>query len=325
MSPSLCGLPVEIILHVLSLLPDDNEIERRGALNNFSLASRHLYLIATREVFRKYTLVLRRSELVRKRPCCPLTGAFLDVWDDHGVRARLGHLRSKARYVRDLRIVDVGQSRVAKYRRSSPGPAAFAPEFLPLLMSTLRSLKGVAAVSFETERYDASLVPVVFPVPLWIWLIDARLRTVSFLGDFEFPDDLQPPWSIRDLTVIPYTWTAQKMVENVRPPFLKFDYTWLRTGPATPFVPYPTLKAINIRVSFYTFVPNGHLFDFRSVPQVDVQVTIDAMPDYSSTPFGDPLEIRPTAPLWLFADDPSKLEVTHGQNVIMVRRRPQNQ
>lgn len=209
----LCDLPLEILLEITERATEptkDSDSRRRSTIGNLSLVCRYLNGVAARKLFRTYRLQLREkddSELSGARtaagPTCFLTGLSLLELHPDGVdlRARLAHLRKKAAFVREIRIVDYGQP-PAVYRagcahlkegdRPPPPPAGGAPFDLALMMPTLiealDTLDGVTSVVFEST--DVFRPSVRLPDELWRWLSRRKPGKVSFDGYFAFPDSL---------------------------------------------------------------------------------------------------------------------------------------
>ena len=205
-----CDLPLEILLDIVdraaeSTTTKDPPSRAHDSIRCLSLVCRYLNGVTARKLFRTYRLQLREKEDLdsdsgARVPTCFLTGRSLLEWHRDGVEARLGHLRTKAAFVRELRIVDYGRpAGSAVYYRT--GSAAYLKEgdrpfdlssplvvVLPALVETLDTLDRVTSVVFETT--DVSRPPARLPDELWRWLSRCRPGKVSFDGYFAFPDPL---------------------------------------------------------------------------------------------------------------------------------------
>ncbi len=130
----LPDLPLETLLDIidLSLHSWGYPYDRFLQLNNLLLASRYFHDVTAPVIFRNYRLQLREAprKLGAPDPTCFLTGTSLLTWNQVGVSARLAHLRKNAVFVRELRIVDWGQSLGKGCLGAEPGPAPFDPTLL---------------------------------------------------------------------------------------------------------------------------------------------------------------------------------------------------
>ncbi|KAH8978854.1 hypothetical protein EDB92DRAFT_1852666, partial [Lactarius akahatsu] len=196
----LPDLPLETLLDIIDwfLQSWGHPYDRYLQLNSLSLVCRYFHDITAPIIFRKYRLRLREAprKLGAPDPTCFLTGTSLLTWNQVGVRARLAHLRKNAVFVRELRIVDWGQSLGKVCFGVEPGPAPFDPA---LLLDTLDALSDVTSVVFEaTKQFHRS---THFPVELWHWLSRVNPANVTFDGSFAFPSALGPLPSIRSMSL----------------------------------------------------------------------------------------------------------------------------
>ena len=206
-----CDIPLEILLDIIewSLESSGDRRHRFLQLNNLSLVCRYLHAATVPNIFRKYRLQLREERDVDcpgPGPTCFLTGTSLLKWNEDAFHTRLDHLREKATFVRELRIVDFGQpvGRSIFIEWVDPeeenGPAPFDSALVPVLLGTLDTLSGVVSVVFEgTEEYPPS---TNFPLGLWQWLSRLRPEKLSFDGHFVFPGSLEPFPSVRSLSLL---------------------------------------------------------------------------------------------------------------------------
>jgi hypothetical protein len=179
-----CDIPLEILLDIVERVP--------GSISPLSLVCRYLNGVTARRLFQTYRLQLREKKDLGAVPRCFLTGRSLLVLHPDGVEShlRLGHLRKKAAFVRELRIVDYGQ----QWKAGGTGrPRSTVPPFdlttlIPALVETLDALDRVTSVVFETT--DTSHPPARLPDELWQWLSRCKPGKVSFDGYFAFPDPL---------------------------------------------------------------------------------------------------------------------------------------
>ena len=228
-----CDLPLEILLDIIERATEPTTTDpdsRHGPaspsrtinnINSLSLVCRYLNGVTARKLFRTYRLQLRekddvpdegaqtRSTRSTPTPTCFLTGrSLLELHPDGvDVRARLAHLRTKAAFVREIRIVDYGQPVCScgdyHHLKDSEGDAGLGPPppapfdllgaLVPALVETLDALDGVTSVVFEST--DVFRPPVRLPDGLWQWLSRRKPGKVSFDGYFAFPDSLgwMPP------------------------------------------------------------------------------------------------------------------------------------
>jgi hypothetical protein len=226
-----CDLPLEILLDITEratepapTTPTTKDSHQTGAaqrnrticpVRSLALVCRYLNGVAARKLFRTYRLQLREkrekeSEAGRPpsphHPTCFLTGrSLLELRSDGtDVEARLAHLRTKAAFVREIRIVDYGQSQSewAVHPPSSNAGGAHPKEedgedgapfdlrvaLVSALVNTLDALDGVTSVVFEST--DVFRPAVRLPDGFWQWLARRRPGKVSFDGYFAFPDSL---------------------------------------------------------------------------------------------------------------------------------------
>ncbi|KAH9023812.1 hypothetical protein EDB84DRAFT_1508130 [Lactarius hengduanensis] len=264
----LPDLPLETLLDIIdwSLQSWGHPYDRFLQLNSLSLVCRYFHDITAPIIFRKYRLQLREAprKLGAPDPTCFLTGTSLLTWNQVGVRARLAHLRENAVFVRELRIVDWGQSLGKVCLGVEPGPAPFDPA---LLLDTLDALSDVTSVVFEaTKQFHRS---THFPVELWYWLSRVNPANVTFDGSFTFPSALGPLPSVRSMS-LRASGEAARVVEAVRPALLEIsveatdqkDHCFKDT-----FRPYPSLKQLDIRLRRYgDWIPCSY-FDFTAYPE----------------------------------------------------------
>ncbi|KAF8264540.1 hypothetical protein EI94DRAFT_1805702 [Lactarius quietus] len=273
----LPDLPLETLLEIIewSLQSWGHPYDRFLQLNNLSLVCRHFHDVTAPIIFRKYKLQLREAprKLGGPDPTCFLTGTSLLTWNEVGVRARLAHLRKNSVFVRELRLVDWGQSLGRVCLGAEPGPAPFDPAFMPLLFETLDALTDVTSVVFEaTKQFHRC---TYFPIELWHWLSRVNPAHVSFDGVFAFPSVLEPSHFVRSMSIRASVETA-RVVEAVRPALL--DITIQATDQKDHcfkdfFQPYPSLKQLDIRLKYYgDWIPYDY-FDFTAYPE-DVGLTI---------------------------------------------------
>ncbi|KAH9058150.1 hypothetical protein EDB87DRAFT_1627782 [Lactarius vividus] len=290
----LPDLPLETLLDIIdwSLHSWGHPYDRFLQLNNLSLVCRYFHDITAPIIFRKYRLQLREAprKLGAPDPTCFLTGTSLLTWNQVGVRARLAHLRKNAVFVRELRIVDWGQSLGKVCLGVEAGPGPFDPA---LLLDTLDALYDVTSVVFEaTKQFHGS---THLPVELWHWLSRVNPANVSFDGSFAFPPALGPLPSVRSLSLrasgdmarvvevslrhvpsgrVYMAWLTPLQV--VRPALLEISVK--ATDQKDPcfkntFRPYPSLKQLDIRFRHYgDWIPCSY-FDFTTYPE-DARVAI---------------------------------------------------
>jgi hypothetical protein len=181
-------------------------------MNNFSLVCKYLYDIMAPKIFRTYRLRLRercetKANAETDRSRCFLTGTPLSTWNEVGFDARLEHLRKKAMFVRELRIVDHGQPITnfehggdSAEEQNRPAPRSFDPSLVPALLETLKTLSGVASVALEGAQ---TFFPTThLPEELWRWLSRLEPEKVSFDGFFAFPSSLERLPSVRSLSLM---------------------------------------------------------------------------------------------------------------------------
>jgi hypothetical protein len=199
----LSGLPLETFLDIVqwSLQSWGHPYDRFLQLNNLSLVCRYFHDVTAPIIFRNYMLQLREAprKLGAPDPTCFLTGTSLLTWNEVGIHARLAHLRKNAVFVRELRIVDWGQSLGKVSLGVEPGPAPFDSTFMPVLLDTLDALTDVTSVVFEATKQFHKCTH--FPVELWHWLSRVNIASVSFDGSFAFPSALDPLPSIRSMSL----------------------------------------------------------------------------------------------------------------------------
>ncbi|TFY50370.1 hypothetical protein EVG20_g11559 [Dentipellis fragilis] len=137
----LTSLPIDILLiivtHSLGELPSSL---RRAAATNLALVCKRLYGICGHTLFHTYNLILRNR-----------THSAREIWQGDIVRARLAYLRSKAHFVRKLRIIDYGPTHD---RRKSEPQDELPAEIIPELLHVLKSIPGVVDVSFKGRDCD---------------------------------------------------------------------------------------------------------------------------------------------------------------------------
>ncbi len=199
----LPDLPLETLLDIIkwSLQSWGHPYDRFLQLNNLSLVSRYFHDVTAPIIFRNYRLQLREAprKLGAPDPTCFLTSTSLLTWNQVGVRARLAHLRKNAVFVRELRIVDWGQSLGKVCLGVESGPAPFDPTFMSTLLETLDALTDVTSVVFEATKQFHKCTH--FPVELWHWLSRANYASVSFDGSFAFPSALEPLPSVLSMSL----------------------------------------------------------------------------------------------------------------------------
>lgn len=201
----LPNFPLETLLEIIewSLQSWGHSYDRFLQLNNLSLVSRYFHNVTLPIIFRNYRLQLREAPrtIGGADPTCFLTNTSLLTWNEVGIHARLAHLRKNAVHIRELRIIDWGQSLGKVFLGAEPGPEPFDdPEFMPLLLDTLDALTGVTSVVFEATKQFHRVTP--FPIELWHWL-SRRVypMNVSFDGLFAFPSRLVPLPSVRSMSL----------------------------------------------------------------------------------------------------------------------------
>jgi len=206
-----CDLPLEILLDIIERALDTSQTRhfRFCQMNNLSLVCKYLSDIMAPKIFRTYRLRLReRCETKTKaktdRSRCFLTGTSLSTWNEVGFDARLEHLRKKANFVRELRIVDHGQP-ITIFELGGDGaeaqnrPAPFDSSLVPALLETLNTLSGVVSVALEGTQ---TFFPTTrLPEELWHWLSRLKPEKVSFEGFFAFPRSLERLPSVRSLSL----------------------------------------------------------------------------------------------------------------------------
>ena len=199
----LPDLPLETLLEIIecSLQSWGHPYDRFLQLNSLSLVCKYFHDITAPIIFRKYKLQLREAprDLGAPDPTCFLTDTSLLTWNEVGVRARLAHLRKNAVFVREIRLVDWGQSLGRVCLGAEPGPEPFDPAIIPILLDTLDALTDVTSVVFEATKQF--LRRTQFPVELWQWLSRVRPKNVSFDGSFAFPSAMEPLPPIRSMSI----------------------------------------------------------------------------------------------------------------------------
>lgn len=220
-----CDLPLEILLDIIerALAAPQTRHSRFCQMNNLSLVCKYLNDIMAPNLFRTYRLQLRersesRSRSKADRSRCFLTGTSLATWVKVGFDARLEHLRKKATFVRELRIVDHGEP-VTIFAlggdgpKTENGPAPFDPSLVPALLETLNTLDGVVSVALEgTETFFPT---THLPEELWHWLSRLKPEKVSFDGFFVFPRSLERLPSVRSMSL--FMGDQASRVLEVRP------------------------------------------------------------------------------------------------------------
>ncbi|KAH9966998.1 hypothetical protein BJV74DRAFT_284444 [Russula compacta] len=159
-----CDLPLEIHLDIIdwSLEPPGHSRSRHRflQLNSLSLVCKYLHRAVAPKIFQKYRLQLREAcKDPGHDPRCFLTSTSLLTWNKDGFAARLAHLREKATFVRELRIVDHGQP-VGSHTDvgGANKPTPFDSTLVPALLEVLNMLNGVVSVAFEgTKLFPASV------------------------------------------------------------------------------------------------------------------------------------------------------------------------
>jgi hypothetical protein len=202
----LPNLPLETLLEIIdwSLQSWGHPYDRFLQLNNLSLVSRYFHNVTAPIIFRNYRLQLREAprKLGAPDPTCFLTSTSLLTWNEVGIHARLAHLRKNAVFIRELRIIDWGQSLGKVFLGAEPGPEPFFdPAFMPLLLDTLDALTDVTSFVFEATKQFHRVTH--FPIELWHWL-SRRVKNptkVSFDGSFAFPSALVPLPSVRSMSL----------------------------------------------------------------------------------------------------------------------------
>jgi hypothetical protein len=207
-----CDLPLEILLDIIERALDTSQTRhiRYCQMNNLSLVCKYLNAIMTPKIFRTYRLRLRercepKADAKTDRSRCFLTGTSLSTWNEAGFDARLEHLRQKANFVRELRMVDHGQP-IIIFELGGDGaeaqncPAPFDSGLVPALLETLNTLSGVVSVAFEGTQ---TFFPTThLPEELWHWLSRIKPEKVSFDGFFSFPRSLERLPSVRSLSLM---------------------------------------------------------------------------------------------------------------------------
>ncbi|KAH8991421.1 hypothetical protein EDB86DRAFT_3079838 [Lactarius hatsudake] len=296
----LLDLPLETLLDIIgwSLQSWGHPYDRFLQLNSLSLVYRYFHDITAPIIFRKYRLQLGEAprKLGAPDPICFLTGTSLLTWNQVGVRARLAHLRKNAVFVRELRIVDWGQSLGKVCLGVEPGPAPFDPA---LLLDTLDALS------------DVTEVVVVFEATKQFY------RRSHFLncGIGCCSDEVA------------------RVVEAARPAFLEISVE--SSDQKDPcfkdtFRLYPSLKQLDIGSLHYgDWTPCGY-FDFTTYPE-DARFAIHMVPD-TETYIEAPLSVAfPGA--WMateghlkrvLIDDFEKLDVRRndGSDTLVISRPP---
>ncbi|KAA1475538.1 hypothetical protein DENSPDRAFT_429684 [Dentipellis sp. KUC8613] len=262
----LLNLSAEVILMIIADLELDCSRYQKSYAHRMSLVCKQLNAICGNLLFRSYPLVLRRY-----RGDCFITRKPTEHWEDDAIHARLGHLRSKASLVRKLRIIDDK----AYHPRENEPTDALPAEIIPDLLSTLKLLHGLVAVSFEGR---GDLGPSPFPVPLWDWLASVKPNELGLKLSFTFPDSLKPIDGIQKLEVKPYNEAMSHIVTKQRAPTLHLQYPW--EGDLYKFEAYEGLENVHVEADILRSNPPPKLFDFSSVPQAKVFVKISFDVEY---------------------------------------------
>ncbi|KAI9507062.1 hypothetical protein F5148DRAFT_1285672 [Russula earlei] len=326
-------LPLEILLDIIdsSLEPDADRDHRHRfvQLSNLSLVCRFFHSITIPKIFSKYRLQLRELGGGRDAGCsrsqCFLTATSLLTWCERGFHARLDHLRKRAAFVRELRIVDLfGQPPGDDHRTRSGGEPA--PFDSALLLETLDTLNRVVSVTFEGTKQRRP--PARFPAGLWQWLARLRPESVSFDACFAFPPLLEPLPSVRSMSLL-MSREATGAIEAVRSANL--DLTLENADvEGTKFKEllelYPTLERLDVRVCYRDWMPPGY-FDFTSHPetQIAIHMTVTDVEAYIEAPgaWNETEERLKEA----FVDDFTGLDVRRddGSGTFVVSRPPRGQ
>ncbi|KAI9449271.1 hypothetical protein BJY52DRAFT_1227856 [Lactarius psammicola] len=149
------------------------------------------------------SLVSSPRKLGAPDPTCFLTGTSLLTWNQVGVHARLAHLRNNAGFVRELRIVDWGQSLGKVCLGVEPGPAPFDPTSPANVSfdgsftfpSALEPLPSVRSLSLRASDEAVRVVEAVRPE-----LLDISLEATDQKG-YCFKDVFRPYPSLKQLDI----------------------------------------------------------------------------------------------------------------------------
>ncbi|TFY64003.1 hypothetical protein EVG20_g6093 [Dentipellis fragilis] len=262
----LLDLSTEILLHIIGNIEVDEYERRKYVIPRLSLVCKRFNDVCGHLIFRSYKLVLRSSG-----GRCFFTGQSLDHWKDEAVRTRLRHLKSKADFVRKLRIVD--------YRVNHPDEGesaeALPAEFVPELLETLTALQGLVSVIFE-GRDDGQ--PSPFPVALWDWVASVKPNELGFRLLLTFPDNLQPIHGVEELHIFNYDEQKNSIVTMLKPPILRLVYPW--SGELFKFVPYEGIRYVGIEADLMYTKTGPQFFDFTQIPEARVTVRLSFNVEY---------------------------------------------
>ncbi|KAA1475535.1 hypothetical protein DENSPDRAFT_853052 [Dentipellis sp. KUC8613] len=252
----ILDLSTEVLLMIIKDVEDEGSRQRKAAVSRLSLVCKRLNDVCGHILFRSYPLVLRKK--VRNSANSPL-----ELWNVKVIRSRLRHLRSKAPFVRVLRLID------DVYRSStSDGPqVSFPPEFVPKLLESLKTLERVVSVEFYGSYAEES---VPFAAALWDWLATVRPTTLAFEGIFTFPKDLQQIDGVEELTMKPYKEGTSHVVELLRAPTLHLRY--ISGDTHVKLVPYAGLKSLEVTADILRAKLPPRLSDFTQVPELEVKM-----------------------------------------------------
>jgi len=166
-------LRLEIVDHLLR--SNGQEMNEIHMLKGLSLVCHSLNSTCGNYIFRRYHLDLRRHTW-HKAEVYP-AGSDSRSWDGDAIKLRLAHLQSKALFVREIHITDEGEL----IKNSNP---PFPAEFVPELLSTLRTLPNVTAIHLTTHT-TSERPKTVISADVWNWVLDTCPTTLSLHGYFE--------------------------------------------------------------------------------------------------------------------------------------------
>jgi len=276
--PNFATVPSDIRLEIVCLAIAMSSAKNHWVeCHNLSLVCRSLNETCGPIIFRNYHFDIRIPLWPTKKVYPP--GTSISRWDDATIKLRLAHLRSKAPFVREITITDIG-------RNSPEGasvPEAFPPELMSDLLPLLHTLRGVTSVSLVGPMKSKTLLPI----GLWNWLVQTSPRALDFSGKFEIDiptgQNLEPIENVNRLSVNPYGIHFNPILETLHPNTLVVKYsTWqslrlfVSSRDLALFKPTSNkLRSIFVEICslFTTF--DEPVLDPSAVPQSTIRVEID--------------------------------------------------
>ncbi|TFY59019.1 hypothetical protein EVG20_g7945 [Dentipellis fragilis] len=262
----LLDLSTEVLLHIIANTEEDKYESRKRLISRLSLVCKRFNTVCGHLIFRSYKLILRSYS-----GRCLFSGESLDHWKSDAIRARLCHLKSKAAFVRKLRIVDYK----AHFPRDDESEEALPVEFAPELLETLTTLHGLVSVIFEGGEGGE---PSPFPAALWDWVASVKPNELGFKLALTFPDNLQPISGIEELHMYGFDEEKNRIVTMLQPPILHLVYPW--SGKLYKFAPYEGIRSVDIKADILRTEVDPQFFDFTQTPEAEVKVRLSFNVEY---------------------------------------------